>query len=169
LQERGFDVTGIDNSPGAIKVCKARGLKKALVRSIEDISKFRTSSFDTVMMMANNFGLLSSPEEGRPLLREMFRITSVDARIIANSMNPYGTSKPEHLKYHKFNRQRGRMPGQIRFRIRFGTAISDWFDYLLVTPEEMGTILKGTGWHIKKILGDAGHRYFAVIEKDLRS
>src|SRR5690349_16406171 len=25
LQSKGFDVTGIDNSPGAIKVCKLRG------------------------------------------------------------------------------------------------------------------------------------------------
>jgi len=28
LQGKGFDVVGIDNSPGAIKVCKLRGLKK---------------------------------------------------------------------------------------------------------------------------------------------
>ena len=28
LQEKNFDVVGIDNSPGAIKVCKLRGLKK---------------------------------------------------------------------------------------------------------------------------------------------
>src|ERR671927_1466516 len=37
LQGKGFDVTGIDNAPGAIEVCKARGLKKAFVRPIEEI------------------------------------------------------------------------------------------------------------------------------------
>lgn len=168
LQERGFDVTGIDNSPGAVKVCRARGLREAVVRPIEDLSKFKSASFDTVLMMGNNFGLVRSRDEAPTLLKELYRITSAGGRIIAGSMNPYGTSKPAHLSYHKLNRRRGRMPGQIRFRIRFGTAISDWFDYLLVTPEEMGSILQGTGWHIKKILGDAGHRYFAMIEKDLK-
>jgi 2-polyprenyl-3-methyl-5-hydroxy-6-metoxy-1,4-benzoquinol methylase len=38
LQDKGLDVTAIDNSPGAIKVCKLRGVQKALVRSIGKIS-----------------------------------------------------------------------------------------------------------------------------------
>src|SRR5688572_3246111 len=36
LQDKGFDVTGIDNSPGAIKVCKLRGLRRAIVRPIQE-------------------------------------------------------------------------------------------------------------------------------------
>src|SRR5438552_1546934 len=39
LQEKGFDVTGIDNSPDAIKVCKLRGLKKAEALPIENVEK----------------------------------------------------------------------------------------------------------------------------------
>jgi 2-polyprenyl-3-methyl-5-hydroxy-6-metoxy-1,4-benzoquinol methylase len=38
LQKKGFDVLGIDNSPLAIKVCKLRGLKKAKVMPIEEVS-----------------------------------------------------------------------------------------------------------------------------------
>jgi len=57
LQKKRFDVTGIDNSPLAIKVCKARGLKKAKVLPIEQISKFKPDSFDTIIMFGNNFGL----------------------------------------------------------------------------------------------------------------
>src|SRR5438128_12672805 len=53
LQEKGFDVTGIDNSPGAIKVCKLRGLKKAFVRPISEVNKFAPGSFDTILMLCN--------------------------------------------------------------------------------------------------------------------
>ena len=35
LQDKGLDVTAIDRSPGAVKVCKLRGVKKAIVRPIE--------------------------------------------------------------------------------------------------------------------------------------
>src|SRR5215210_9345463 len=42
LQGKGFDVTGIDNSPGAVEVCRLRGLKKALVRSVTDVDKFKS-------------------------------------------------------------------------------------------------------------------------------
>jgi len=37
LQSKGFDVTGIDISPLAVKICKLRGLKKAEVRSVEEL------------------------------------------------------------------------------------------------------------------------------------
>ena len=37
LQQKGFRVTAIDNSPGAIKVCKLRGLKSALRHEIGPI------------------------------------------------------------------------------------------------------------------------------------
>src|SRR5690349_24543108 len=60
LQGKGFDVTGIDNSPLAIKICRLRELKKAKVMGIEEVGNFKSDSFDTVIMMGNNFGLFGS-------------------------------------------------------------------------------------------------------------
>ncbi|MEM3875283.1 MAG: class I SAM-dependent methyltransferase [Candidatus Bathyarchaeia archaeon] len=57
LQNNGLDVTGIDISPLAIKICRLRGLRKAEVMSVEEID-FEPNSFDTVIMSGNNFGLL---------------------------------------------------------------------------------------------------------------
>jgi 2-polyprenyl-3-methyl-5-hydroxy-6-metoxy-1,4-benzoquinol methylase len=44
LQEKGYDVTGIDKSPLAIKVCKLRGLRKAEVIPIEKASSNQAPS-----------------------------------------------------------------------------------------------------------------------------
>ena len=165
LQEKGFDVTGIDNSPGAIKVCKMRGLKKAMVRPIEEIDKFRQNSFETILMLGNNFGLFGSFKNARSILQKMLLITKSNAQIIAGTLNPYQTTDENHLWYHKFNRRRGRMGGQIRFRIRYGKTVGEWFDYLFVSPEEMEEILEDTDWQIKELLNPAGPNYFAVIEK----
>src|ERR1044072_8105167 len=41
LQGQGFDVTGIDNSPLAIKVSRLRGLKQAKVMGIEKVGEFK--------------------------------------------------------------------------------------------------------------------------------
>src|SRR5882757_2619422 len=49
LQGKGFAVTAMDSSPGAIKVCRQLGLKKALVRKIEDVDEFPPASFDTLL------------------------------------------------------------------------------------------------------------------------
>lgn len=165
LQEKGFDVTGIDNSPGAIKVCKLRGLKKAMVRSIDEIEKFRQNSFETIIMFGNNFGLFGSRQNARLLLGKMSRITKPNAQIIAGTLNPYQTTDENHLQYQKQNRRRGRMSGQIRFRVRYKKSVGEWFDYLFVSPAEMEEILSGTDWKIKEFLQAQAANYFAVIEK----
>ncbi len=117
LQQKDFDVTAIDNSPGAIEVCRLRGMKDARVLPIAEIEEFEPNSFDTILMLGNNFGLFGDAENARLMLKKMFRITSSDARIVAGTRNPYRTDSPEHLEYHEFNRRRGRMPGQIRMRV----------------------------------------------------
>jgi len=168
LQKRRFDVLGIDNSPLAIKVCRLRGLRKAKVMSINDIGKFRSNSFDTIIMMGNNFGIFGSFNKARLLLKKMYRITSPNALIIAESNDPYKTDNPDHLSYHKFNRKRGRMSGQMKIRIRFMKYVGKWFDYLIVSEKEMREILKNSGWKIKKVIKSESSVYTAIIEKVAR-
>jgi len=165
LQRRGFDVLGIDNSPLAIKVCKHRGLKKARVMSIDEIDKFAPDSFDTILMLGNNFGLFGSPRKARELLKKLYEITSPEGLIIAESRDPYMTENPAHLEYHEFKRKRGRMPGQLRIRIRFEKYVTDWFDYLIVSKNEMKQILEGTDWKIKKFIDSDSAQYIAIIQK----
>ena len=165
LQQKGFDVTGIDISPGAVKVCKLRGLKKAFVRPITDISKFKPNSFDTVLMLGNNFGLFGSAKEAKLRLKNLYRISSPDARIIAGTRNPYKTNNPNHLQYLRVNKKRGRMPGQIKIRARFEKTIGPWFDYLFVSPKEMEDLLKDTDWRVERFIGLEEPNYFAVIRK----
>jgi len=165
LQSAGFEVTAIDNSPGAIKVCKLRGVKKAIVRPIAEISKFRPDSFDTAILMGNNFGLFGGLRQAKRLLKDLFKITSNQGQIIADATDPYQTNDPIHLQYQRFNRKRGRMSGQLRLRIRHGKIIGPWFDYLLISQEEMKEILTGTGWQVSKILSDKGPGYTAIIIK----
>jgi len=164
LQEKGFDVVGIDISPLAVKVCRLRGLKKTRVMPIE-ATDFEQGSFDTVIMMGNNFGLFGSFEKARRLLKKFRRITYEDALIIASSRDPYQTGNPAHLHYHRLNKKKGRMSGQVRIRIRYEKYIGKWFDYLMVSREEMKQILIETGWEITEFLNSEGPHYIAAITK----
>ena len=164
LQRKGFDVLGIDKSPLAIKVCKLRGLRKAKVMSIEN-AYFKQNSFDTIVMMGNNFGLLGDFMKAQRLLKRFYSMTSRDAVIIAETRDPYKTEKPAHLEYHKLNRRRGRMAGQVRIRIRHEKGSTGWFDYLFVSKEEMKEILAGTKWKLKQFIDSNNAQYVAIIEK----
>ena len=161
LQKKGLNVLAIDSSPLAIEVCKLRGLKKAKVMAIEDV-KFKPNSFETIIMMGNNFGLFGSLKKAKRLLKKFYRMTSRNGLIIANTHDPYKTDNPDHREYHKLNKKKGRMGGQVKIRVRFRKYVSRWFDYLMVSKKE---ILKGTEWKVKKFIDSDNSQYVAVIEK----
>jgi SAM-dependent methyltransferase len=165
LQRKGFDVTGMDISPLALKVSRLRGLKKTKVLSITDLQP-GMGPFDTLVLFGNNFGLLGGFNRARRLLKIFFKMTSPAARIIAQTLDPYKTSCREHLDYHRRNRAKGRMGGQIRMRCRYRNLIDPWFDYLFVSKKEMKEILEGTGWKVIKFISSTGPNYVAIIEKE---
>jgi SAM-dependent methyltransferase len=165
LQEGGHDVTGIDVSPLAVKVCKLRGLDDARTQSITSISS-KTGVFDTIVMMGNNFGLMGDATRARWLLRRMRRMTGPRGRIVATSTDVYGTSDPSHRAYQRANVERGRMAGQLRLRVRYRDLATPWFDYLIVSRAEMKRLLRGTGWIASRWITSAhSPRYGVVIDK----
>ena len=164
LQKKGLKVTGIDVSPLAVKTCKARGLKDARLLSVTQVSR-RLGVFDTLVMMGNNLALLGSFKRGRWLLKRFAAITSDNGRIVAQCLDPYKTDSPYHLNYHRLNRKRGRMGGQLRIRVRYKNLASSWFDYLFLSRPELDDILKGTGWRLARFI-PSGPLYCVVLEKE---
>ena len=164
LQSRGHDVVAIDSSPGAIEVCRRRGVRDARLLSIDDVDD-SLGRFDTIVMYGNNFGLFASAAKARRLLRRFHRLTSERGRIVAESRDVYATDDPAHLSYQERNRERGRMSGQLRIRVRYRDSATPWFDYLIVSPDELGVLVEGTGWQVARVFPDEGGVYVAVIEK----
>ena len=169
LQKKGHDVLGIDISPLAVKVCRERGLRNVMVKSISEADS-SLGKFDTILMMGNNFGLFGNPRQARRLLNRFHDLTNRGARIIAESLDIYKPPVDQvHRQYHLRNRRRGRMPGQVRIRIRYLTYASPWFDYLLVSKPEMIGILRGTGWRLKRfVTSKKGPAYVGIIQKEAK-
>ena len=119
LQQQGHPVVGIDTSSLVIEVARQRGVRDARLLSITSASANKLGEFATIVMMGNNFGLFASPRRARWLLRRFYQMTGADGRLVAQSLNPYETEDPIHLADHHFNRQRGRLPGQSRIRVRY--------------------------------------------------
>ena len=165
LQEQGYPVTGTDISPLAIQVCKARGLQDARLIPVTGLSQ-KLGTYDTILMMGNNFGLFSNRKRAGWLLRRFFVMTSDHGRIIAQSRDPYDTDDPLHLASHVDNRAKDRMSGQVRIRVRYKIYQTPWFDYLMVSQIEMQDILDGSGWSISDIFSGRGADYIAIIEKE---
>ena len=165
LQKKGFKVLGIDNSPLAVRVSKLRGVKKARVLPFEKVATLAPTKFGTILMLGHNFGLFGSLKKAKRLLKILRRLSTPEAVIIATIRDPYKTTSQTHKNYHKWNRRRGRMGGQIRMRVRHGKLASPWFDYLFVSQKELKQLIAGTGWKVKKFINDRGNPSYGVVLK----
>ncbi len=88
-------------------------------------------------------------------------------RLIGHSRIP-GTWSRAHLPYVKRNLERGRPPGLITLRVRYKGRVGDWFDLLLLPPEELARLGRETGWELTQVFWEHGYApgdYVGILEK----
>lgn len=149
LQEAGHEVVGLDASAGTVAVATQRGVN-AVVGSVEQIPS-GLGLFDTVLLLGNNLGLLTSAERAAVVLGSPAAVTRPGGRLLGSGLDPYRTGTEAHLAYHDWNRQRSRWPGQVCMRVRDGAIATPWFDYLFVSLAELREILTDTSWQLRHV------------------
>jgi SAM-dependent methyltransferase len=162
LTEQGHQVVGIDHSPGAVLVAKDRGVdaREADVLALPD----DLGTFDSILLLGNNLGLLGSREQAPVVLESLARLANPGARLIGSTMDPYATTDPDHLAYHRRNRDLGRLAGQARIRTRHRQVASDWLDYLLLAESELRQLAAQSPWTVRTIYPGSGGNYAVVME-----
>jgi len=164
LAARGFDVLALDPSPGAIEVCRRRGVASTFLGTVSELRARGTTPFDRVVMLGNNLALLGSVDHARKLLADLHAITAPGARILGSCLDPYRTTIEEHLTYHAHNRACGRLGGQVRIRVRHRRLATPWFEYSFLSIEELTKLLDGSGWSLEHVEHE-GPFYLAVLDR----
>lgn len=164
LEPRGHDVVSIDVSPGAIRTARERGVRDVRPLSASGVRR-ADGPFDTIVMYGNNAGLLRDARHAPWLLRRFAGVTGGDGLLVASTLDPYDTTDTAHRDYHRWNRRRGRMGGQIRIRARYGRLATPWFDYLFTSVRELERLIEGTGWTLDDVIEGAGPTYAFVLRK----
>src|SRR5262245_53876563 len=83
-ERRGLDVVAVDISPGAVEVCRRRGVRDVRLLPLDGVDG-TLGSFDTVLMMCGNFGLVGTADGAVPMLRVLHELTTPDGRIVLDS------------------------------------------------------------------------------------
>jgi SAM-dependent methyltransferase len=162
LQALGHEVVALDVSPLAADLCRRRGVRRVVTGAAAGLDGPGLGRFDTFLMMGNNLGLLGGPDQAPRLLAALARLAAPGAQLIGIGTDPYATTEPRHHAYHRRNRQRGRLAGQLRLRVRYLDLATDWFDYLFVTPDELRALLAGSDWQLE-VVEPAAHQYAAIL------
>jgi hypothetical protein len=82
--------------------------------------------------------------------------------VLGRGVDPYQTSNQAHLAYHERNRSLGRLPGQIRMRVRHQNLATPWFDFLFTAVDELRALLDASAWTLERY-ETAGAGYLAVM------
>lgn len=166
LQESGRQVVALDVSPGAVEVCRRRGVRETFTGTVFELAETDPEPFATFVLGGNNYGLLEHREHGLRFLAALAEMAAPGAEIIGTCVDPSVTEDPLHLAYHERNRDRGRHPGQIRLRARWRDVATSWFDYLFLPVGELEELAGQVGWQLVEF--QPGSRpYLAVLRLDI--
>lgn len=152
LQDRGQDVTALDVSPGALEVCRRRGVRDTFLGEVTQLATESSARFDGLLALGNNLGLLGSPEHAPQMFDALKAVSTPGATIAGTCLDPTaGEPPPWHARYHELNRGRGRMAGHITLRTRFRDLATEWFDLLWMSPEQLDELAKPCGWEVADV------------------
>ncbi len=163
LQDRGVPVTGLDVSPGALAICRRRGVRDLVHATVDEHAATGDRRYDTFLLLGNNLGLIEGRARAPEFLAALAALARPGAEIIAQGTDPYGTTDPVQTSYHEGNRRRGRLGGQLRLRLRYRELATHWFDYLMCSPEELAGLVHGTAWQLVDVDNADAPYYLATL------
>jgi len=166
LQERGQPVTALEVSPGAARACRQRGVRDVYLGTPRQAAADGLAGrFDSALLLGNNIGLLGSREAAGPFLGDIGVLLRPGGVIVGTARDPSRASQPVHLDYQERNRKLGRLPGQATIRVRFADMASDWFDWLIPSPQELATLARAAGWQVGELRRGPGPLYAVVLSR----
>ncbi|WP_036379730.1 bifunctional 2-polyprenyl-6-hydroxyphenol methylase/3-demethylubiquinol 3-O-methyltransferase UbiG [Muricauda sp. MAR_2010_75] len=128
LQNKGLEVTALDNSKGAISVCSERGLK-SLVNS--SIMSYDNERFDTLLLLMNGIGLAGSLSNLDVFLRHLASLLRSNGQILLDSSDIiYMFEQDEDGGYWIPNNDR--YYGEVTFTMEYKGEKGKPFDWLYV-------------------------------------
>ena len=164
LQQRGLEVVGIDSSSGAVEACRKRGVTDVRLVALQELDE-GLGTFDTILMLGNNFGLLGGERAARRALRRLHAVARPGGRLIGQSYDPHSFEQPSQASYFARNVEHGRLPGTLRVRVRYQECSTPWFDVTIFSPVELEAVLDGTGWRVRRTLPSGRGGYVAIVDR----
>jgi len=160
LQKQGYDVVGVDRSPGAVAVARDRGVENAAVGDMGDPGLFE-DSFETVLVAGQQVGVAGGRDGVRELLDAFAELTGPDGRVIADVSDP--TEAPAEFREYLGDVSDG--TATRTFRTVYDDEVGDPITLLMFSPDALRELVAETPWSIETLYGveeEGGHFYFVL-------
>ncbi|MEN8789013.1 MAG: class I SAM-dependent methyltransferase [Flavobacteriaceae bacterium] len=164
LQDNGLEVTALDISPGAINVCRQRGIYNAVEG---DIRSYNDSKFNTILLLMHGIGMAETLDNLEAFLLKMRSLLHRGGQILLDSSDIIymfdqdddgGYWIPGNVAYY----------GEVQFITEYKGKKSKPFPWLYLDYQNLKTAAEKTNFAVE-LVRDGGHNdYLARLSIDLQ-
>lgn len=162
LQNKGFEVTGLDNSVGAISVCKERGVKSAVNTSI---LTYDQEKFDTLLLLMNGIGLAESLNNLGPFLQHLALLLQPKGQILLDSSDIIYMFEQDDEDGGFWIPNNGKYYGEVTFTMEYKGEEGEPFDWLYVDFNTLQNACEANGLACELVLSGKHFDYLAKLTK----
>ncbi len=161
LQEKGFDVSCLDQSKGAILVCEAKGIKKFHNGNLMDAD---LGTFDTLLLLMNGIGIAGQLKNIDVFLKKLKSLMKPGGQILLDSSDIIymfetdddgGYWIPEDIAYY----------GEVRFTMEYKNHKSDEFPWLYIDFNTLQRAADYNGLSCELVFEGDHYEYLARLTK----
>ncbi len=159
LQQKGFEVTALDMSKGAIETCRLRGVVNCVHT---DILEFKSRKFDTILMLMNGIGLAGHLKNLGGLLEYLKSLLHSGGQILLDSSDIIymfdedddgGRWVPDSGSYY----------GEVEFTMRYKDLKSEPFFWLYLDYRTLEHEASVCGLHCEMVKKGQHYDYLARL------
>ena len=160
LQKKGIDVVALDQSAGAVEVCKNRGVLKTVNTNIFEYSE---EKFDTLLLLMNGTGFFQKLKFTQKYLNYLSGLLTNTGQILIDSSDILFMYEEEDGSYWRdANRD---YYGEVTFQTKYKDLISKPFDWLYLDFESLKKEAAKVGLTCLKVEDGPHYEYLARLTK----
>ncbi len=159
LQEKGFEVTALDSSPGAVEVCQLRGVKSFVCSTILE---YHLDRYDTLLLLMNGIGLAGNIVSLEGFLLHLKKLLKPNGQILLDSSNiiymfdqdeDSGIWIPGDKEYY----------GEVTFQMTYKGRKSAPFEWLYIDFETLSEYCEKVNLSYELVISGDHYDYLAKL------
>lgn len=142
LQKKGFEVTALDRSPGAIAVCRERGIQQTVQ---SDFLSYTEGNYDTLLMLMNGIGIAGTLPQLGPLLQHAKTLLAPGGQLLMDSSDIIYMFEMDD-DGGRWIPDTGRYYGEVEYTMTYKGEQSEPFPWLFVDYNTLQRAAEFHGW-----------------------
>ena len=162
LQEKGVDVTALEQSELCCRTMEHRGIKKVINKNIFD---YNEGFFDTILLLMNGSGIAGTLDGFRSLLYHCKKLLNIDGQILLDTSDLIYLYENEEGMYD-LDLNMDHYYGEIKFWLEYKDRQCEPFKWLYIDQSNLRDIAEETGFSATIL--EYGDHYDYLVKLSLK-